>query len=180
MKRSSAFSLSQFCCLCYLDSPGTNYAKSANRVKNGATVGRRLMATRRTMSVQQGHRVSAFLAHKRHQTMKSVFCFVFFALCKRMHTPLDGPRCPAGSSSGWLTGWHHLAPSLVCTAGRSFHSGCCSGPSPPGPPGWPCPKCCGSWRPLGERRRGREELKKNNNKKKKEMEDEEGTWTQRN
>lgn len=154
MKRSSAFSLSQFCCLCYLDSPGTNYAKSANREKNGATVGRRPMAMRHTMSVQQGYRVSAFLAHKRHQTMKSVL-FCFFALCKRMYTPLDRPRCPAGSSSGWLTGWHHLAPSLVCTAGRSFHSGCCSGPSPPGPPGRPCPKCCGSWRPLGERRRGR-------------------------
>lgn len=79
MKRSGAFSVSQFCCLCSLDSPGTNYAKSANRVKNGATVGRRLMATRHTMSVQQGYWVFAFLAHKRHKTMKSVF-FVFFCI----------------------------------------------------------------------------------------------------
>lgn len=60
-----------------------------------------------------------------------------------------GPRCLAVFWLGWWTGWQRSARSLVCTAGRSFHSGCCSAPSPPGLPGWPCPRCCGSWLPLG-------------------------------
>lgn len=65
-----------------------------------------------------------------------------------------GPRCLAVFWLGWWTGWQRSARSLVCTAGRSSHSGCCSAPSPPGLPGWPCPRCCGSWLPLGGSREG--------------------------
>lgn len=42
--------LSKFCLLSYLSSPVTHDAKSANRMKNGATVGRRDRAIKHTMS----------------------------------------------------------------------------------------------------------------------------------
>lgn len=67
---------------------------------------------------------------------------------------VHGPRCPAVFWLGWQRGWQRSARSLVCTARRSFHSGCCSAPSPPGLPGRPCPRCCGNWLPLGGRKEG--------------------------
>lgn len=60
------------------------------------------------------------------------------------------PRCPGESWWGWLRGWRRSARLAVCTAGRSCHSGRCSGPSPLGPPAPPCPRRCGSSCPLKE------------------------------
>lgn len=81
---------------------------------------------------------SAVMPQQRHETGEHV----------------HGPRCPAVFWLGWQRGWQRSARSLVCTARRSFHSGCWSAPSPPGLPGRPCPRCCGSWLPLGGRKEG--------------------------
>lgn len=67
---------------------------------------------------------------------------------------VHGPRCPAVFWLGWQRGWQRSARSLVCTARRSLHSGCCSAPSPPDLPGRPCPRCYGGWLPLGGKKEG--------------------------